>query len=113
MRHVAHTEGKLKVGNEVNNGTGGQRHAFFAGKPCSFNTIGGVTRTRRALRSRTKEQGMVEWDNAVYARGASRENRPGCEHRIPKNHSGYKRRTPQNHPGRKRRALPEVEGLLE
>jgi hypothetical protein len=49
--------GKLNAENEVNNGTGGQRHTLFASKPCSFNTIEGVTGTQRALQSRTKEQG--------------------------------------------------------
>src|SRR6202158_1448780 len=48
---------KLSSGSAVNNGTGGQRHCLFAGKPCGFNTMGGVTGTQRALESRTKEQG--------------------------------------------------------
>src|ERR1700687_1009197 len=31
---------------------------FFAGKPCGFNTIGGIADTRHAFESRTKEQGL-------------------------------------------------------
>src|SRR6266849_6656095 len=33
---------------------------YFAGKPRSFNTIGGVTGTRRAFESRTEVQGRRE-----------------------------------------------------
>ena len=46
----------LSVGTEANNGTRGQQHGFFVGKPCSLNTIGGVTGTQRSSESRTKEQ---------------------------------------------------------
>jgi hypothetical protein len=33
---------------------------FLAGKPCSFNAIGGVTGTHHAFPSRTKEQGVLQ-----------------------------------------------------
>jgi hypothetical protein len=88
---VAHTDCKLRAGNEVNNGTGGQRHGFIAGKPCGFNTIGGVTGTSRAFQSRTKEQG-ARVGRTLGVQGT----------RVPKKDPGYKHRT-----------LPELEGLLE
>ena len=94
MRHVAHTEGKLKAGDEVNNGTGGQRHTLFAGKPCSFNTIGGVTGTQRAFQSRTKEQGRDGVGQRWVRKGTSRKNRPKCKYGIPQSRPGYKRRIP-------------------
>jgi hypothetical protein len=88
-------------------GEGGQQwyarpaKVLLAGKPCSFNTIAGVTGTRRAFESRPKEQGLGKV--AALSDEASRPGEP----------SGGKRRVLQNHQGCKRRALPEVEGLLE
>ena len=65
---------KLSAWSEANNGTGGQRHTFFAGKPCSFNTIGGVTGTQRAFESRTKEQGVMEWQNHLICKACPAES---------------------------------------
>jgi len=77
------------VEREANNGTRGQRHCFFADNPCSFNMIGGVTGTRRANESRTKEQGR---DESCRAGRFTLQNRSGCRHRTPQNHPGCERR---------------------
>jgi hypothetical protein len=53
---------------------------FFAGKPCSFNTIEGVTGTHRAFQSRTKEQG----------RGGVAES-PGIQKARPEETSGIEK----------------------
>ena len=98
--------GKLNAESKVNNGTGGQRHAFFAAKPCSFNAIGGVTGTHHVFPSRTKEQGVTELQNHLVCKGASR--------RTIRDTKGVLRKTVRSaNTARKHRALPEVEGLLE
>ena len=73
--------GKLRVGNEVNNGTGGQQMLFFEHKPCHFNTIGGVTGTRRAFESRTKEQG-TDRGGGAERRLPALESHQGCQGRA-------------------------------
>jgi hypothetical protein len=94
VRYAARADGKLSVGNEANNGTGGQRHAFFVGKPCSLNAIEGVTGKHSAFESRTKEQG--EWPSGRTTWHVKA--RPVKLSRIQRIQS---------------RALPGVEGLLE
>ena len=100
--HGLHEAGRLRrtLRSQL---SGGQREQqwyarpaklFIVGKPCSFNTIGGVADTRRAFETRTKEQGLGE----VVA--------PSDEVRRLRNH-------PEDNGDAKGRALPEVEGLLE
>ena len=93
---------KLSSGSAVNNGTGGQRHCLFAGKPCGFNTMGGVTGTQRALESRTKEQGPKGRRGDQMMLRVVLENYADGNRHIPRNRLKYEGD-----------ALPEVEGLLE
>src|SRR5205807_10455743 len=70
---------KLVVEREANNSTRGQRHCLLEGKPCRLNTIGGVTGTRRANESRTKEQ-APEGDGKTARPAESSEIQTGARH---------------------------------
>src|SRR6266436_6353308 len=63
---------------------------FLAGKPCSFNTIGGVTGTTRAFESRPKEQGLRKV--AAPRDEASRPGEPSGTNWRVQNHPGAKAR---------------------
>jgi hypothetical protein len=71
---------------------------LFAGKPCSFNTIAGVTGTRRRFDSRTKEQGLGVGDRAIGGMRVVPENGPSRKRRVPQNNRGCQGRAAKNHP---------------
>ena len=93
---------------QVKRGKGGQQwyarpaKLFIGGKPCSFNTIGGIAGTRPTFETRTKEQGLKGGGSAERCAKSSRRT-------IRKQVA----RPPEPHRMQKRRTLPELEGLLE
>src|SRR5260370_10408801 len=112
---LAHAKGQVKCGERGQQWYARPAALFFRDKPCSFNTIAGVTGTRRTLESRTKEQG--EWEAAEPARDAgSRRTAPdepdarGASRRSLQDTKGVPRKTIR---GANTALCPEAEALLE
>src|SRR5712692_2282544 len=65
----AHAKGQVKRGERGQQWYGRPAGVFFEDNPCHFNTIGGVTGTQRARKSRTKEQGPERgWQSQAMIR---------------------------------------------
>ncbi len=84
---------------QVKRGKGGQQwyarpaKLFIGGKPCSFNTIGGIADTRRTFETRTKEQGLRGCQRRAMSQVVPEHHRkqvarPAEPHRMQKDAKG-------------------------